>query len=83
MNKWIDYILPVALVTLSGTLGYVINEFSHIRENEAASSRCYSTKSVDAYVHRLGADEYVCFREDINRKKITKSLIVMPDRPLD
>lgn len=83
MSKWIDILFPVALVTLSGTLGYVINEFSHIRENEAAQSRCYSTKSVDAYVHRLGTDEYVCFREDHNRKKITKSLIVMPDRPLD
>lgn len=83
MNKWFDLLFPVALVTLSGTLGYVINEFQHIRENEAAQSRCYSTKSVDAYAHRLGTDEYVCFREDHNRKKITKSLIVMPDRPLE
>ena len=82
MNKWIDLLYPVALVTVSGALGYSINEYYHQREHEAAVSRCYSTRSVDAYVSKLGTDEFVCFRED-NRKKITKSLIVMPDRPLE
>ena len=83
MNKWFDLLFPVALVTLSGTLGYTISEFSHIREHETAQSMCIPKGHIDAYVSKLGEDEYVCFREDHNRKKITKSLIVMPDRPLD
>lgn len=82
MNKWIELLYPVALVTVSGGLGYSINEYYHQREHEAAVSRCYSTRSVDAYVSKLGTDEFVCFKED-NRKKITKSLIVMPDRLLE
>lgn len=83
MNKWIDLLFPVALVTLSGTLGYIISEFQHIREHEMASSMCIPKGHIDAYVAKLSTDEFVCFKEDINRKKITKSLIVMPDRPLE
>lgn len=83
MSKWLELIYPVALVTVAGALGYSISEFKHSQEHTEASSRCYSTRSVDAYISKLGTDEYVCFREDINRKKITKSLIVMPDRPFD
>ena len=83
MNKWIDILFPVALVTVSVTLGYTISEFSHIREHETAQSMCIPKGHIDAYVSKLGTDEYVCFREDHNRKKITKSLIVMPDRPME
>ena len=83
MNKWLDLIFPVALVTLSGTLGYVINEFQHIREHEMASSMCIPKGHIDAYVSKLGEGEFVCFKEDINRKKISKTLIVLPDRPME
>ena len=83
MSKWIDLLLPVALVTLSGTLGYIISEFKHIREHEMASSMCIPKGHIDAYVSKLGEGEFVCFKEDINRKKISKTLIVLPDRPLE
>lgn len=83
MNKWIDYILPVALVTVSGALGYTICNFMHIREHELASSMCIPKGHIDAYVSKLGEGEFVCFKEDINRKKISKTLIVLPDRPLE
>ena len=83
MNKWIDILFPVALVTLSGTLGYIISEFKHIREHELASSMCIPKGHIDSYVSKLGEGEFVCFKEDINRKKISKTLIVLPDRPLE
>lgn len=83
MSKWIDILFPVALVTLSGTLGYIISEFKHIREQEMASSMCIPKGHIDAYVSKLGEGEFVCFKEDINRKKISKTLIVLPDRPLE
>ena len=83
MSKWLDLIFPVALVTLSGTLGYIISEFQHIREHELASSMCSPKGHIDAYVSKLGEGEFVCFKEDINRKKISKTLIVLPDRPME
>ena len=83
MSKWIDLLFPVALVTLSGTLGYIISEFKHIREHELAASMCIPKGHIDAYVSKLGEGEFVCFKEDINRKKISKTLIVLPDRPLE
>ena len=83
MNKWIDILFPVALVTLSGSLGYTISNFMHTREHEIASSMCIPKGHIDAYVSKLGEDEFICFKENINTKKITKSLIVLPDRPLE
>lgn len=83
MNKWIDYTIPVALVTVSGVLGYTISEFQHIREHEIAQSMCIPKGHIDAYVSKLGTDEFICFKEDTTRKKITKTLIVLPNRPLD
>ena len=83
MSKWLDLIFPVALVTVSGALGYTISEFKHIREHELATSMCIPKGHIDAYVSKLGEGEFVCFKEDINRKKISKTLIVLPDRPLE
>ena len=83
MSKWIELLYPVALVTVSGTLGYTISEFQHIREHELASSMCIPKGHIDAYVSKLGDGEFVCFKEDINRKKISKTLIVLPDRPME
>jgi len=73
----------IAAVALSGVIGYRLSTYYNDVEHQGAQSRCYSTRHSDAYVAKLGTDEFVCFREDYNRKKITKSLIVMPDRPLE
>lgn len=73
----------IAAVALSGVIGYRLSTYYNDVEHQGAQSRCYSTKHSDAYVAKLGTDDFVCFREDYHRKKITKSLIVMPDRPLE
>ena len=73
----------ISAVALSGVIGYRLSNHFNDIEHQGAQSRCYSTRHSDAYVAKLGTDEFVCFREDYNRKKITKSLIVLPDRPLE
>jgi hypothetical protein len=60
-------------------IGYHYREMKYISEHADAESRCYSKGSLDAYVSKVGAGEFVCFKEDINRKKISKTLIVLPD----
>ena len=77
------FVMSLAGVVVSGFLGFRIAEYNYNLEHQGAQSRCYSTKHADAYVAKLGTDEFVCFREDYVKKKITKSLIVMPDRPLE
>ncbi len=74
-----DYYLPFVLVVLSFLLGFNYREMQYINEHADAESRCYSRGSVDAYVSKLGEGEFVCFKEDINRKKISKTLIVLPE----
>jgi hypothetical protein len=73
----------ISAVALSGVIGYRLSSHFNDIENQGAQSRCYSTKHSDAYVAKIGPEDFVCFREDNNRKKITKSLIVLPDRPLE
>ena len=47
-------------------------------ELEAATigSKCYSKGALDAFVSKAGSD-YVCFKQNMNTKKISKSLIVL------
>jgi hypothetical protein len=73
----------ISAVALSGVIGYRLSTHFNDIENQGAQSRCYSTKHSDAYVAKVGPDDFVCFREDYHRKKITKSLIVLPDRALE
>ena len=74
----IDYLLPLIISVLTFALGYTYREMQYINEQAIAESRCYSRGSVDAYVSKLGEGEFVCFKEDINKKKISKTLIVLP-----
>jgi len=75
----IDYLLPLIISVLTFTLGYTYRELQYINEHADAESRCYSRGSVDAYVSKVGEGEFVCFKEDINRKKISKTLIVLSE----
>jgi hypothetical protein len=77
------FFMSLAGIIVSGFVGYKLAEHQFDLEHQGAQSRCYPTKHADAYVAKLGTDEFVCFREDYVKKKITKSLIVMPDRPLE
>lgn len=81
--KWFDLLYPVALATVSGALGYTINEFQHTQAESLAQSMCIPKGHINAYVSKDGEEDYVCFMEDKERKKITKSIIVLPNRPLD
>lgn len=49
-------------------------------ELEAATieSKCYSKGTLDAFVSKAGND-YVCFKQNMNTKKISKSLIVLEE----
>lgn len=78
-TDWLGYILPLIISVLTFSLGYTYREMQYINEHADAESRCYSRGSVDAYVSKLGEGEFVCFKEDINRKKISKTLIVLPN----
>ena len=75
----IDYLLPLIISVLTFALGYTYREMQYINEHADAESRCYSRGSVDAYVSKVGEGEFICFKEDINRKKISKSLIVLSE----
>ena len=48
------------------------------RELESATieSKCYSKGALDAFVSKAGND-YVCFKQNMNTKKISKTLIVL------
>jgi len=48
------------------------------RELETATieSKCYSKGALDAFVSKAGND-YVCFKQNMNTKKISKTLIVL------
>ena len=78
MSILMDYFLPFVLVVLSFLLGFNYREMQYISEHAIAESRCYSKGHIDAYVSKLGEGEFVCFKEDINKKKISKTLIVLP-----
>ena len=45
-------------------------------EAAAIESKCYSKGALDAFVSKAGND-YVCFKQNMNTKKISKSLIVL------
>lgn len=74
-------LIPCCIVSAYG--GYLYSRHAYDLEHQSAFNLCYSTKTIDAYVSKLGEDEFVCFKEDFIRKKITKSAIVLQNRPLD
>ena len=47
-------------------------------EAAAIESKCYSKGTLDAFVSKAGND-YVCFKQNMNTKKISKSLIVLEE----
>ena len=47
-------------------------------EAAAIESKCYSKGALDAFVSKAGND-YVCFKQNMNTKKISKSLIVLEE----
>ena len=77
LKRWLDYGMPLVLCVCSIAFGYFYRELQHRMEHSQASNLCFSKGHIDAYLSRLDDGEFVCFREDINRKKITKSALVL------
>jgi len=46
-------------------------------EHAYASGFCYSKGKIEAFVAKDGPD-YVCFKQNIDNKKLSKTMIVMP-----
>lgn len=79
INKLMDIFAPFVLCGCSLTLGWCIHEFQDRLEYANASNLCFSKGHTDAYLSKLEDGEFVCFREDLNRKRITKSALVVQE----
>lgn len=76
INKIMDTLAPLVLCVLSLVLGWCVHELQDRLEHSKAGNLCFSKGHVDAYLSKLDDGEFVCFREDLNRKRITKSALV-------
>ncbi len=79
INKIMDFCAPLVLCGCSLTLGWCIHELQDRLEHANASNLCFSKGNTDAYLSKLEDGEFVCFREDLNRKRITKSALVVQE----
>jgi hypothetical protein len=77
INKLMDFFAPLVLCVLSLMLGWCIHELQDRLEHSNASNLCFSKGHIDAYLSKLEDGEFVCFREDLNKKRITKSALVI------
>lgn len=75
-------IWPILIFSIGTVVGYRISSEEHAFKTkqsiETPKTYCKSLGSKERYVAQEGTD-YVCFTEDINTKRITKSLIVIQD----
>ena len=55
--------------------GMEVEDLNNEMAFAALSSRCYSTTRLEAFVSRDGVD-FVCFKQNIDTKKISKTMIV-------
>lgn len=66
-----------AFGALSGAfyLGIQVERMEQEFKHDHMSSYCYSKDKLEAFVARDGGD-YVCFKQNIDTKKISKTMIV-------
>ena len=66
-----------AIMALSAAFwaGMEVEDLNNEMAFAALSSRCYSTTRLEAFVSRDGVD-FVCFKQNIDTKKISKTMIV-------
>lgn len=77
INKLMDTVAPLVLCVLSLTLGWCIHELQDRLEHSNAENLCFSKGHIDAYLSKVGDGDFVCFKEDLNKKRITKSALVL------
>lgn len=66
----------VALVAVFN-MGVQVERMDRDFEHAYASGFCYSKGNIEAFVAKDGPD-YVCFKQNIDNKKLSKTMIVMP-----
>jgi hypothetical protein len=66
----------VALVAVFN-MGVQVERMDKDFEHAYASGFCYSKGNIEAFVAKDGPD-YACFKQNIDNKKISKTMIVMP-----
>ena len=66
-----------AIMALSAAFwaGMEVEDLNNEMAFAALSSRCYSTTRLEDFVSRDGVD-FVCFKQNIDTKKISKTMIV-------
>jgi len=78
--KEILMLVAVAVIGIAAyNLGVQKTLFDMEMKEANISSRCYSKKNLEAYVAKDG-ENFACFKQNIDNKKISKSLIVMDDK---
>ena len=65
----------IAALCASFWAGMEVEDLNNEMAFAALSSRCYSTTRLEAFVSRDGTD-FVCFKQNIDTKKISKTMIV-------
>jgi len=71
-------IIAIFSLAIGFYLGTIKVKFDNDMQEANISSRCYSKKNLEAYVAKDG-ENFACFKQNIDNKKISKSLIVMDD----
>jgi hypothetical protein len=68
-----------ALVTLVAVfnMGVQVERMDKDFEHAYASGFCYTKGNIEAFVAKDGPD-YACFKQNIDNKKLSKTMIVMP-----
>jgi len=79
MNNIIILICTVLISVCSYIIGVEKTLFDIEMKEANISSRCYSKNNLEAYVAKDG-EQFACFKQNSDNKKISKTLIVMDEQ---
>ena len=76
LDAFLAFLALLVACSASFKAGHWWAESQRELESATIESKCYSKGALDAFVSKAGND-YVCFKQNMNTKKISKSLIVL------
>ena len=76
LDGFLAFLALVAACGVSFKVGHWVATSQAELETASIQSKCYSKGALDAFVSKAGND-YVCFKQNMNTKKISKTLIVL------
>ena len=76
LDGFLAFLALLVACSASFKIGHWWAESQRELESATIQSKCYSKGSLDAFVSKAGND-YVCFKQNMNTKKISKTLIVL------